>query len=88
MATKLFEIWVEGYAATGDSGTARKLGEYEAESFDGAVAMFEAENPTTKVDHYGPGSYRPGTDMSKVPKYGIWACRFYDNEADARKSFG
>jgi len=86
MAT--FEIWMEGYAVTGNSATAKKLGTYEADSFDAAVALYEADHAGSVVERYGPESYTPGTDMTKAPKYGIWACRFYDNEQDARKSFG
>ena len=69
-----FNIWVEGYAATGEHGTASLLGSYEAETWDGAVKKYMAENPgRIVVDSRG---------------YTDWGCRLFDNESDARKSFG
>jgi hypothetical protein len=71
-----FEIWNEGYAASGGSGKAQYLGSFEADTFQEACmkAMKELE---WDIDTY----YDPA-------KNSFWDCRFYNNEVDARKSFG
>ncbi len=69
-----FEIWVEGYAATGQSGEAMCLGIETANTWDEAVEKYMQK-------HQG-----------KITKdsrgYTDWGCRLFDNETDARKSFG
>lgn len=68
---KMWQVWTEGYAATGEYGTATYHGECFAESFDEACKKILGDS----VDfHYGYPS--------------VWACKCYDNEIDARKSFG
>ncbi len=67
-------IWMEGYAATGEWGTAHLLGVFEATDFDDAVKQY-SYTTESKID------YRGG-------EYSFWGCRLFDNEADARKSFG
>lgn len=86
---KNFEIWVEGYAATGESGTAHKIGEGEGETFDEAVKDYMSKNPNHGIEWND--SRRYSTDeayMNRRSHWNIWACNLYDNEADARKSFG
>jgi hypothetical protein len=75
---KTFEIWMEGYAATGESGRAQKIWEGLAVDFDHAVRLYQ----TISRDEV---EIRPENTRSK---YSIWACALFDNEADARKSFG
>ncbi len=74
---KTFEIWEEGYVVSGNSGTARFLGKYEGETFIDAVRNWANENPDEK-------QYLTIEDG----KADSWGCRLFDNEADARKSFG
>lgn len=76
MGLKTIEIWMEGFAITGQRQGASKLGVYQANTFDEAVEMYKKENPKSKVHKYEDGGY------------GWWGCNFYDNEAEARKSFG
>lgn len=109
-----FEIWCEGYRATGEHATANLIGKAIGATFDEAcenftypedVLDFEGKRIIIhKGDHlaldkeadgsYRRGSYRgyiePGTDRSKLMKgnYSMWACQLFDNEADARKSYG
>jgi hypothetical protein len=75
----LFNIWMEGYQCNGDRSDASFLGTYEGKTFNEACDNWAKSNPNRLED------YKPGTD-SKRPSY--WACGMYDNEADARKSFG
>ncbi len=70
-----WEVWMEGYAATGESSPAKYCGSYAAESFREATSFWVAEDPDRQqyFDETGP-SY--------------WGCRFFDNETDARGGFG
>jgi len=76
-----FQIWTEGYAATGEHGDASLMGEAEGATFDEAVDAFIAKHKEQNPNdaHHWKGSGRNAA---------FWACRVFDNEADARKSFG
>ena len=76
MSTKrLITIWMEGYAVTGGKDTAQIIASRVAESFEDAIAQERAKgNLNIKIDEQGTPS--------------IWGCRLFDNETDARKSFG
>jgi hypothetical protein len=75
VAFKHFEIWAEGYAATGESGRAIKMGEADGKDFKNACVNFAEKNDSFKKFFN--------------PQYmNYWGCRLFDNEADARKSFG
>lgn len=69
-----FEIWCEGYAANSERCRAALLGKYEAETWDEAVGKYMADNPK-RITKDSRG-------------YTDWGCRLFDNEIDARKSFG
>ena len=75
----LYTIWMEGYRATGEHGTAQKLNEFpiEAESFDDAVKQLLVIEPEHATYYDKTGD-----------RHSIWACQLYDNEQDARKHFG
>lgn len=69
----LFDVWIEGYSATGQSENANYEGTYSAVSFkDACEKMMRLRN--WDISYYNGSSY--------------WGCRFFDNEADARASFG
>lgn len=69
-----WEVWAEGYAATGESGGATLLGHAIARTFREACDKVAGELSDPKLYN------------SKQLTY--WGCRLYDNEADARKAFG
>lgn len=71
-------IWSEGFVVTGTSATAQLLGKYSTESFDDAVEMYLQEHPASRAYH---------TKNNKGDHF-IWGCQLFDNETDARKSFG
>lgn len=73
----MHEIWMEGYRATGDRAEARMLGRVEAETFADACDAL-CSPPEWQAQH---GNYdrQRGT---------VWGCRLFNNEADARRSFG
>ena len=85
------EIWMEGYRATGESGAAQKIGEYQAESFDEAVEKYLIDHPDTGS---GPRRYTKNqftTEehyINRRAEWNIWGCALFNNETDARKSFG
>lgn len=74
----LYEIWSEGFRVSGETGAkAEKIGEQEANSFEEACDLFVKRNPQYKSCY---------EKRNGVPAY--WGCRWFNNEADARKSFG
>lgn len=72
---EFYDVWVEGYSATGNRGRAQFLGTMPGKSFEDAcrravIAIgFE-------MSYYDP----------VANKY--LGCRMFDNETDARKSYG
>jgi hypothetical protein len=86
---KEWEIWSEGYAVSGNSSGAHFHGQFRAETFDEAVGKLNEES----VRKYGKPSAEKGTvldgrTMKPFDDWRIWGCKLFDNEADARKSFG
>lgn len=69
--------------ATGEHGTATKLGEFDAENFDKAVEKMLEENPSLRSSYDYSQNY-----ITHKWSHRIWACRLFDNEAEARVSFG
>lgn len=80
-----WEVWCEGYVATGQRAGATLIGRVpksEAKNFDQAIYRL-IDNGTLNeslVLHEG--------EEEGDPHWSLWGCRIYDNEADARKSFG
>ena len=70
-----YEVWNEGYSATGESGTAQFLGVHEVDTFKEACKKALIANDW-EMEYYN----------EKTNTY--WGCSFYDNETDARKNFG
>lgn len=78
-----YEVWIEGYVATGESGEAYRL------------------NLTNEINTLWKGDIFKDACINAMKSLGwelkgyydkernsYWACRFYNNEKDARKSFG
>lgn len=74
-----YEIWMEGYVATKESDTAQYVGSIEAESFKEACIKF------SKTEE---GIEKQWDEFFNPINISFWGCRLYDNEKDARKSFG
>lgn len=75
---KKYEIWSEGYLCTGMEGIPEKafcFGTEEGETFKDACIKFFLREERHKV-------YFDSNDMT------YWGCRLFDNEVDARKSYG
>lgn len=73
--TKKWEIWAEGFRFNHDEGHASLMGTQEAETFKEACDLLAAR------DRGFERSYNPD-------RLTHWGCRLFDNEADARKTFG
>lgn len=97
-----FHIWMEGYAATGEHGPAQNISKelfpdgIKANSFDEAVEKYMKAHPKHGIEDRGIQQepeiknplYKEMTNYRKRPRFAIWACGLFDNEIDARKSFG
>lgn len=70
-------LWMQGFSATGQAEGASMIGSYEATDLDDAVKQYmETHKGEVEWDRYGRG------------RHAIWACEIFDNEEQARKSFG
>lgn len=76
-----YEVWAEGYQTNGESSGAFLLGTYEGESFDDAVLSCMMDPKFLKNEHLF--TYNLGNGRHRY-----WGCRLFDNESDARVSFG
>lgn len=73
-----YMLWIEGYQASGDSSGAIYLADVVGPTFDQAVQKY--------VDSLTP---RDKVYWNKSKKgWSYWGCRAFDNEKDARRSFG
>lgn len=82
-----YTVWVEGYAATCEHGTAHCLGTTEADNFIEAAKKLWRKKYLPAYE----GDPHIADDYFSINKKGIpciWGCRCFDNEVDARKSFG
>lgn len=71
---KAYNVWMEGYAATGEYAPDEYMGTYEAKSFKEACVM--AMNDKFK--------YRSEIDKYYDKKHNtFWGCRFYEQLPDA-----
>lgn len=68
-----YALWVEGYAATGQSSRAEYLGTFEGVDFKDAVRAMK---------------FTIGDNTVDIENCTWWGCRIFDNEEDARRSFG
>lgn len=73
---RTIQVWMEGYHVQGNKGTAQFIGSVEATSMPEAVQKL-IDNGTIKDPKY--------VNYSRTA---YWGCRYFDNEADARKSCG
>ena len=85
---KTFEIWMEGYRATGESSGASKIGEAQGADFDDAVRNYMEACPNSGIEEYPPDTGTFLHPSNRRSNWNIWACALFDNEAEARKSFG
>lgn len=87
---KEFEIWIEGYRATGEEAQASFIGKAAGETFEEACKNFEypEDQFNMGIKFISKGQKLTLDEKGHGGRPSIWACRLFDNEADARKSFG
>ncbi len=73
---KIWEVWLEGYRATGEYGEATLHGKFEAETFLEACEKWVNTLPEKEREYF------------HKERLSFWACRFFDNETDARRFCG
>lgn len=71
---KLFSVWSEGYAATGEQSKAIYHGKWKGKTFADACEAW--------AKYTGQFSYFNKSSLT------YWGCKLYDNGTDARKHFG
>lgn len=76
----MITLWVEGYAATGEHGTAQCLGTFPGDTYEEAVLYWK--------DNGWSGDKWGSLRVDRNGRYSVWGCDIYDNESDARKFFG
>lgn len=86
---RIYKIWVEGWqghVAQGEHGTAQFIGKVEADSFADALMKVRYH----KNFHYAPlrGTLLSEKNTFSLERLSDWGCRLFDNEQDARVSFG
>ena len=69
------DLWMEGYYTNGDSSPARYCGHYKVSCLSDAVKAWSAED-------YSRSKHVNMEDLT------FWGCRFFDNELEARRTFG
>lgn len=74
---KTFEVWCEGYRATGNSNTHQLVGTAEAETFKEACDIVFSKDE----DEYSRSLYNP-------ERLTHWGCRLFDNASEAAEAFG
>lgn len=88
---KQWEIWMEGYRATGEDVKATLCGVFTGETFDDAVEEFLNRSPQLRSLHETKERYLPRAYngiMQKVKAHQIWMCGLYDNKVDAQNANG
>lgn len=89
---KEYEVWSEGYAATGESGGATLHGKAFARNFAQACHIVMATEHLKWIEKVNAPSYKEyetGGRWDYDPsELSYWGCRLYWSEELARKSFG
>jgi len=72
-----FNIWMQGYAATGSYAGAKLVAEnVEAGCFSDACIKFSKTDEAKLLGNFD------------IEKLSFWGCRLFDNSTDALKAFG
>ena len=72
---RTIEVWTEGFASTSQSAGAMSWGSTLARSLQEACGKIAVQKPKFK-EYYDPA------------RMTWWGCKIFDNEKDARRSFG
>ena len=82
--SKEYEIWIEGYAASGDSGKHQLLGTCKGKSFRNAVLNWVE----SKIKDMGFVEFTRHYGNFNRKELTLWGCRLFPTEEESAKSFG
>ena len=84
-----YDIWLEGYAATGEHGTATYLGKHKGRNFQDACMRYWMKSHLEQIEKDDEhGEYYDTKRWDYDPyKNTYWACHMYETEQEARKNF-
>lgn len=89
---KEYDIWMSGYAATGESSSAHLLGKVKARNFAPACHIYYCKEFLEYANKYNDPGYRDYIDSSRWDydphNLSIWGCSLHWKEEVARRSFG
>ena len=87
---KEYEVWVEGYAATGESASATLWGKQKARNFAQACHILMCKQFLERAEKYNDPKYTEYINSSRWDynpnDLSYWGCSFYWSEELARKS--
>lgn len=85
-----YDIWVEGYAATGQSSDATYLGKHKGRNFQDACMRYFMKSHLDSYEEDDKNDTYYNTKRWDYDPYRntYWACGLYETEEEARKSFG
>lgn len=76
----MWDVWIEGYQATGEHGHHELVGKFSGKTFQEACKSAAMELARCDMETFNK-YYNKNQNT-------WWGCSFYDNEADAAKYFG
>lgn len=87
---QVFEVWAEGWSATGNNSPARLVAKVEALTFREAcyVAMCREYLDGVASQRKSATYYNPDRFDYDFTNLKIWGCRLFPSEIEARASFG
>lgn len=89
---KIYEVWREGFGATGDYSPAQLIGKSYARSFAQACHIVFCTEFLKMTEIVNKPDYEGYVDPDRWDydplRLTYWGCRLFNNETDARKSFG
>jgi hypothetical protein len=72
----IYNIWVEGFSATGQHGPAQFIASVDSTSFKEACIKLATPEIQRKYGNFNE------TYLT------LWGCKLFDNEVDARRNYG
>ncbi len=89
---KEYEVWIEGYAATGESSGASLLGNARARNFGQACHIVMCRDHLKFMEEENAPDYKPYSTPARwdydPQRLSYWRCSLYWSEELAKKSFG
>lgn len=83
---KHWNIWMEGYIATGEHGESQKINDEPilAETFDDAVLYYMSITPEHGIEVNSPARYiSQEAYNNRKSNWNIWACNLYPTKEEA-----